>query len=148
VKGERRVQLSRRQLPTGPWQSIVFDDHTQVEDDGHNVICFGICHQDGSIHISWDLHSSVFNYRRSLVDLVSDPGSALWSTDSFGPVEHALPGLHQDMSEVSSACPPSADSQDYVPSLPVFAERSKRSSAARSTDRNIGTGRRVAICIQ
>lgn len=101
VIGERRVQLSRRRLPAGPWESIVFEDHTQVEDDGHNVICIGICHQDGSLHMSWDLHSSVFNYRRSLRDLTSDPASALWSTDSFGPVEHDLPGLKQDMSEVS-----------------------------------------------
>jgi len=104
VEGERRVQLSRRQLPSGDWESIVFDDHTQTSDDGHNVICFGICHQDGSMHISWDLHSSVFNYRRSLVDLVSEPDSAAWSTMSFGPVEHELPGLKQDMSEVSRTC--------------------------------------------
>jgi hypothetical protein len=101
VKGERRVQLSRRMLPTGTWESIVFADHTQIEDDGHNVICIGICHEDGSLHISWDLHSSVFNYRRSLRDLTSDPASAVWSTASFGPVEHNLPGLQQDMSEVS-----------------------------------------------
>ena len=101
VVGERRVQLSRRRLPDGPWELIVFEDHSQVEDDGHNVICIGICHQDGSLHMSWDLHSSVFNYRRSLRDLTSDPASALWSTDSFGPVEHDLPGLKQDMSEVS-----------------------------------------------
>jgi hypothetical protein len=104
VEGERRVQLSRRQLPSGRWESIVFDDHTQTSDDGHNVICFGICHQDGSMHISWDLHSSVFNYRRSLVDLVSQPESAVWATESFGPVEHDLPGLKQDMSEVSTVC--------------------------------------------
>jgi hypothetical protein len=104
VEGQRRVQLSRRQLPSGNWESIVFDDHTQTSDDGHNVICFGICHQDGSMHISWDLHSSVFNYRRSIVDLVSKPESAVWSTESFGPVEHDLPGLKQDMSEVSELC--------------------------------------------
>lgn len=100
VEGQRRVQLSRRKLSRGQWESIVFTDHTQVEDDGHNVICFGICHQDGSMHISWDLHSSTFNYRQSRVDLVSDPDSAVWSTESFGPVEHELPGLQQDMTEV------------------------------------------------
>jgi hypothetical protein len=102
TEGERQVQLSRRTLPSGQWESIVFADHVQTSDDGHNVICLGISHEDGSIHISWDLHSSTFNYRRSRRDLVSDPENATWSVDSFGPVEHALPGLSQDMSEVSA----------------------------------------------
>jgi hypothetical protein len=101
VEGERRVKLSRRELPSGLWESFIFDDHTQTSDDGHNVICIGICHQDGSFHMSWDLHSSVFNYRRSTRDVVSDPKVANWSAASFGPIEHALPGLQQDLSEVS-----------------------------------------------
>ena len=94
------MQLSRRRLPSHDWESIVFTDHVQTEDDGHNVICIGISHDDGSFHVSWDLHSSQFNYRRSLVDLVLDPDNARWAVESFGPVLHALPGLKQDMSEV------------------------------------------------
>jgi hypothetical protein len=101
VEGQRHVQLSRRRVPSLEWDSIVFTDYTQIEDDGHNVICIGISHEDGSFHLSWDLHSSQFNYRRSLVDLVSDPEHARWAIESFGPVLHALPGLEQDMSEVS-----------------------------------------------
>lgn len=100
TEGERLVQLSRRRLPSHDWQHAVFTDHVQTEDDGHNVVCIGICHQDGSLHISWDLHSSQFNYRRSRVDLVTEPESADWSVNSFGPVLHELPGLAQDMSEV------------------------------------------------
>lgn len=102
IEGERHVQLSRRRLPAYDWESIVFTDHRQTEDDGHNVICIGVCHEDGSLHMSWDLHSSQFNYRRSLVDLVSDPEHAPWTIEAFGPVGHNLPGLDQDMSEVGS----------------------------------------------
>jgi hypothetical protein len=98
--GFRQVQLSRRRLPDGPWDSIVFEDYLQESDDGHNVICFGISHDDGSIHISWDLHSSQFNYRRSIKDLVSDPEHASWEVDSFGPVLHALPDLGLSLDEV------------------------------------------------
>lgn len=83
----------------------MFDDYTQIEDDGHNVICIGICHDDGSIHISWDLHSSQFNYRQSICDLVNGPGSANWGVESFGPVLHALPGLEQSLHEVSLRIP-------------------------------------------
>lgn len=97
------MQLSRRRLPDGPWEPIVFDDYLQKEDDGHNVICIGISDDDGSIHISWDLHSSQFNYRKSVNDLVSDPTSAKWDVHSFGPVLHALPGLNQSLDEVSEA---------------------------------------------
>lgn len=79
----------------------MFDDHIQESDDGHNVICIGICHQDGSFHISWDLHSSRFNYRQSKMDLVSQPDLADWSVNSFGPVLHQLPGLDQNLDEVS-----------------------------------------------
>lgn len=123
--GVRQVQLSRRKLPSGSWESLVFEDHKQTEDDGHNVICIGISHQDGTLHISWDLHSSQFNYRSSRVGLVSQPESADWSVQSFGPVRHDLPGLAEDLSEVSTdrrgifrvaahPCrPPTRDSSPY-----------------------------------
>lgn len=53
------------------------------------------------MHISWDLHSSRFNYRQSRIDLVSEPDTAIWSVDSFGPVLHQLPGLEQNLDEAS-----------------------------------------------
>lgn len=79
----------------------MFDDYEQKEDDGHNVICIGISHDDGSFHISWDLHSSQFNYRHTIQDLVSDPELAKWGAESFGEILHALPGLDQSLDEVS-----------------------------------------------
>lgn len=32
------VHLSRRKLPAGDWQTLVFDDYPQVTDDGHNTV--------------------------------------------------------------------------------------------------------------
>lgn len=32
------VHLARRQLPDGPWDTIVFDDYSQTTDDGHNTV--------------------------------------------------------------------------------------------------------------
>ena len=79
---------------------MVFHDHIQESDDGHNVICIGICHQDGTLHISWDLHSSRFNYRCSRSDITSTPETVAWTVESFGAVLHQLPGLEQDLDEV------------------------------------------------
>lgn len=50
--------------------------------------------------MSWDLHSSQFNYRQSRQDLVTDPESATWDISSFGPVLHEVPGLQQSLAEV------------------------------------------------
>lgn len=32
------VHLSRRKLPDGPWQTIIFEDYEQTVDDGHNTV--------------------------------------------------------------------------------------------------------------
>lgn len=115
------MQLSRRQLPHGRWHSIVFDDYVQESDDGHNVVCIGISHGDGSFHISWDLHSSRFNYRTSRVDLVTNPSDASWRVESFGPILHRLPGLEQNLDEVSSLlCNGRGGTDGIRPHIPVF----------------------------
>lgn len=53
-----RVNLARR--PAVPnealWESLTFLDYEQIVDDGHNTISMGICHQDGTIHLSFDHH--------------------------------------------------------------------------------------------
>lgn len=50
------VHLARRQLPDGPWETIVFEDYPQMTDDGHNTVQVGICPGDGTIHLSYDHH--------------------------------------------------------------------------------------------
>ncbi|KAK6840691.1 hypothetical protein PG995_015901 [Apiospora arundinis] len=46
------VHLSRRKLPIGKWETIVFEDYPQTTDDGHNTVQLGICPGDGTIHLS------------------------------------------------------------------------------------------------
>lgn len=53
------VHLARRQLADGPWETIVFDDYPQTTDDGHNTVQIGICHGDGTIHLSYDHHCNM-----------------------------------------------------------------------------------------
>lgn len=57
------------------------------------TISLGFCPGDGTIHLSWDLHDTPLVYRRSTVDLTSDPERALWSPESFTGVLCNLPGL-------------------------------------------------------
>lgn len=53
------VHLTRRILPDGPWETIVFEDYPQTTDDGHNTVQIGICPGDGTIHLSYDHHCDV-----------------------------------------------------------------------------------------
>jgi hypothetical protein len=86
------VNLSRRQLPGGGWQNLRLTDYATTSTDSHNTISIGISRQDGTIHLAFDMHSSVLRYRRSVAGLVSSPGTAAWSTSSFGPVVTSLTG--------------------------------------------------------
>jgi hypothetical protein len=104
--GVRHLYLSRRNLaftsaePKGSWQTIEFTDYEQTLDDGHNVASLGICEKDGTIHMSWDLHSSSLHYRHSRVGLASDPDNAVWDATAFSGVLDLLPGLEESPEEV------------------------------------------------
>jgi hypothetical protein len=119
--GVRHACLGRRDLskPRSIWEVLEFEDYDQHEDDGHNVssrpryfcslrfrfaylplrhassqtISLGICSSDGSIHFSFDNHDTPLVYRRSLVDLTTNPREAAWSTSSFSEALNVLPGL-------------------------------------------------------
>lgn len=80
-----QVCLARKKMPSGDWQELTFNDYTSPHDlsDNHYTISFGICENDGTIHIAYDHHNDELNYRRSNVDLVNDPENAVWSTSSF-----------------------------------------------------------------
>ena len=86
------VNLSRRQLPGGAWQNLRLTDYATTSTDSHNTISIGISRQDGSIHLAFDMHSSVLRYRRSVAGMATSPGTAAWSTSSFGAVVSSLTG--------------------------------------------------------
>lgn len=86
----RHVVLARRQLPSGAWSSIEFNDYTNTEADAHNTISLGITAADGTLHVAFDHHGSPLHYRKSSADLISNPGNATWATSSFGATTSAL----------------------------------------------------------
>ncbi|KAF3764675.1 hypothetical protein M406DRAFT_340231 [Cryphonectria parasitica EP155] len=87
------IHLSRRCLPDGPWESIVFEDYPQKTDDGHNTVQIGICHEDGTIHLSYDHHCDVLRYRHSVRGLAQNPTAYEWNASLFMPTLDYLPGL-------------------------------------------------------
>jgi hypothetical protein len=86
------ANISRRKLPSGAWQNVRLTDYATASTDSHNVISIGICAQDGSIHLAFDMHSSELRYRRSVAGTASSPDSATWSTATFGTVVTNLTG--------------------------------------------------------
>jgi hypothetical protein len=99
----RKVVLARRTLstvpttPDGAWQTITFTDYAardtnsdSANADAHNTISIGIAPGDGTLHLSFDHHGNDLSYRKSVVNLVSDPTGVAWSTASFGAVQSQL----------------------------------------------------------
>ncbi|KAK7968076.1 uncharacterized protein PG986_002353 [Apiospora aurea] len=91
------VHLSRRKLPVGKWETLVFRDYPQTTDDGHNTVQLGICPGDGTIHLSYDHHCDQLRYRHSIPHLATDPASFTWSAQHFTPTLHHLPGLESSL---------------------------------------------------
>ncbi len=56
--------------------------------DAHNVIAFGIAKDDGSIHMSWDLHGQNIRYRRTAAGIATT-GSG-WGPSMFLPEQNHL----------------------------------------------------------
>ena len=84
--GDRRVCLSRRCLPDGPWQTIVFTDYYFSGTDAHDVAVMGLCPNDGTIHLAFDHHGDTLHYRVSQAGAACEPGQMTWSAALFGPV--------------------------------------------------------------
>ncbi|KAK7936099.1 hypothetical protein PG985_001594 [Apiospora marii] len=91
------VHLSRRKLPSGQWESLVFHDYPQTTDDGHNTVQLGICPGDGTIHLSYDHHCDQLRYRHSIPTLATNPESFSWSAHYFTPTLPHLPGLESSL---------------------------------------------------
>jgi hypothetical protein len=83
------VNVSRRKLPSGSWQNLRLTDYKTTSTDSHNTISLGVCAQDGSLHLAFDMHSSQLRYRRSVAGLLSAP---TWSAADFGAVTTSLAG--------------------------------------------------------
>lgn len=94
----RFVNISRRALPDGAWETIAFTDYTQRADDSHNVISLGICEGDGTIHMIFDQHngSVPLRYRVSVAGLATNPSNHNWTASKFGDVLGALPGIDEN----------------------------------------------------
>ncbi|EOA84368.1 hypothetical protein ACJQWK_00926 [Exserohilum turcicum] len=99
--GKHYVNLGRRKISPqlGDWQYFAFTDYVQTTFDEHNTISMGIS-GDGKIHLSFDHHDTVLNYRVSKAGLATDV-PAEWTASAFGPVLHELEGLPGPWSPVT-----------------------------------------------
>lgn len=86
------VNLARRATAAASWQTIRLTDYRTTSTDSHNTISVGISGQDGSIHLSFDMHSSLLKYRKSIAGLATSPSTANWAPASFGAVSNSLGG--------------------------------------------------------
>ncbi|MBP8824505.1 MAG: BNR-4 repeat-containing protein [Flavobacteriales bacterium] len=85
---DNRLHLARKADGQSAWETIVFTDYLKTSADSHNGIAVGICPNDGTVHLSFDNHNDLMNYRRSLPGLIT--GAVPWSVSSFLPVQHTL----------------------------------------------------------
>lgn len=84
VGSVQKVCLARRtvkETAVGPWEIVQTDSEFLNGDesawDAHNVISFGICPADGTLHVAWDHHNNTLRYRRSVVGLCTT-NKAAW----------------------------------------------------------------------
>src|ERR1700761_6961118 len=105
VNTSRHVSVARRPLVGGEkalWETLTLTDYDQTLDDGHDVISLGICHNDGTIHLSFDQHDNPLNYRVSKKGVATNPTSVTWDASLFGPVVvclfHIFKGVKVDIS--------------------------------------------------
>jgi hypothetical protein len=83
--------LGRRDVTSGnEWEFLEFEDYEQTTDDGHNTISIGVCHGDGTIHLSYDHHTDDLKYRVSEKFVASDPKRFKWDTSLFSPIMNNL----------------------------------------------------------
>jgi hypothetical protein len=78
--------MARRKLPAGNWEIICFKDYQFKSNDAHNTISIGICPKNGTIHLAFDHHDHLLNYRVSRKDVATKPEVAKWDASSFGPI--------------------------------------------------------------
>ncbi|NLD93192.1 MAG: hypothetical protein GX639_11055 [Fibrobacter sp.] len=88
----RYVTLARRAISSESWESFEFTDYKQEVNDNHNSISIGISPADGRIHVCFDHHTSVLNYRISDAGLLNSPQTFTWNQSLFSEVKNDLAG--------------------------------------------------------
>jgi hypothetical protein len=84
------IWLARRTVTNtsvGAWEKFQTDSEFLNGDesawDAHDVIAFGICPGDGTLHIAWDMHGQTLKYRRSVFGLCTT-NKAAWGAGMLG----------------------------------------------------------------
>ena len=77
----------------GEWEIVqtdsAFSNGDESSWDAHNVISFGICPADGTLHFSWDHHNNTLRYRKSVAGLCTT-NKAAWGAGMFGAEQNWL----------------------------------------------------------
>ncbi|MBB5351255.1 hypothetical protein HNR46_001491 [Haloferula luteola] len=68
--------------------------------DAHNVVAFGICESDGSLHFSYDHHGHTLRYRRSIAGLCTTQKDA-WGAGMLQAEQNWIVSLSQVQTEVT-----------------------------------------------
>lgn len=101
-KGACYANISRRQSTSGvnDWETVTFEDYSQVVDDGHNTISLGVCRGDGTVHLGFDHHCDRLRFRISEIGLVTE---GKWEKSRFRETQDFLPGIEHNnlMDEVT-----------------------------------------------
>jgi len=86
------VNVGRRELPSGNWETLTTGYKTS-SNDGHNNPAIGICPQDGTIHLAYDHHVNDLNYSVSVPNLALNPSGFTWESSLFSPnTDRLIPG--------------------------------------------------------
>ena len=87
VDSVQKICLARRTVKdtaVGEWEIVQTDSEFLNGDesswDAHNVISFGICATDGTLHMAWDHHNNTLRYRCSVAGLCTTNKDA-WGSD-------------------------------------------------------------------
>lgn len=102
---QRRVVLGRRPLGGDTWEKVVLEGSSLdrggprkggVADrsawNAHNVVSLGVCLNDGTLHLAWDMHANDLRYRVSKPGVISatGAGTVAWSPDMMLPEQNWL----------------------------------------------------------
>ena len=67
------LALSRINVATSEVQTIIFPDKCFDINNGHRSVTMGISPIDGRLHLSYDHHNNVLNYRQSVAHFLDNP---------------------------------------------------------------------------
>ena len=88
----RHVAVARKSMASDEWQTLELKDYRFEVDNAHYDISLGVSPRDGSLHLSFYQWSSVFNYRKSVPDVLNAPERFTWDSSVFGPLQNGLQG--------------------------------------------------------